>query len=143
MSSDKEIIREYTNGELTVIWKSKSCIHAAECVHRLPQVYNPNEKPWIKAQNASTNELKSQIEACPSGALTYRMNNNINKRKEMENIKVEVLKNGPLIVHGTLEIVNAKGEKEVKEKTTAFCRCGVSQNKPYCDGAHKKAEFKG
>ncbi|RLD29166.1 MAG: hypothetical protein DRI75_04355 [Bacteroidetes bacterium] len=142
MNSEREIIKEYTNGEIIVIWKPKTCIHAAECVHRLPKVYNPDGKPWIKVENASTEELKDQIEACPSGALSYRMNNN-KKMKEMENIKVEVLENGPLIVHGTLEIVNANGEKELKENRAAFCRCGVSQNKPYCDGAHKKAEFKG
>jgi CDGSH-type Zn-finger protein len=56
---------------------------------------------------------------------------------------VEVLENGPLLVYGTLYITNSNGEKETKNKTTAFCRCGASLNKPYCDGAHRKAEFKG
>jgi uncharacterized Fe-S cluster protein YjdI len=143
MSSEKEIIKEYTNGELAVIWKPKTCIHAAECVHRLPQVYNPDLKPWIKAENASTDELIEQIKACPSGALSYRINNQKNN-KEMEiETKVEILENGPLLIHGVMEVTNSNGNKEKREKTTAFCRCGVSQNKPYCDGAHKKAEFKG
>lgn len=138
-----EIVKEYSNEEITVIWKPKACIHAAECVKRLPNVYNPNAKPWITINNAATEELMSQIEACPSGALSYRLNNNI-ENKEMEtNTKIDVLENGPLLVHGTVEITNSNGEKEIKEKRTAFCRCGVSQNKPYCDGAHKKAEFKG
>ena len=53
MEPQREIIKEYTNGDLTVIWKPKSCIHAAECVKRLPNVYDPNAKPWIKAENAS------------------------------------------------------------------------------------------
>ncbi len=57
--------------------------------------------------------------------------------------KVEVLENGPLVVHGTLEIISSRGEKKIRENKTAFCRCGVSQNKPYCDGAHRNAEFKG
>lgn len=57
--------------------------------------------------------------------------------------KVEILENGPLLIHGVMEVTNSNGNKEKREKTTAFCRCGVSQNKPYCDGAHKKAEFKG
>ncbi|VAV83545.1 hypothetical protein MNBD_BACTEROID02-69 [hydrothermal vent metagenome] len=143
MSISGEIIKEYSNGELTVIWKPKSCIHAAECVKQLPNVYNPNAKPWITINNATTDALKSQIDACPSGALTYKLNN-VEKSIKMEaTTKIDVLENGPLLVHGTMEVTNSNGEKEIKEKTTAFCRCGVSQNKPYCDGAHKKAEFKG
>lgn len=70
---DKEIVKEYSNGELTVVWKPAKCIHAAECVKALPEVYNPKEKPWIKAENASTQALKEQIAKCPSGALSYRL----------------------------------------------------------------------
>lgn len=66
-----EIIKNYDNGELTVVWKPAKCIHAAECVKALPKVYNPKEKPWIKIENASSDELKAQIAKCPSGALSY------------------------------------------------------------------------
>lgn len=69
-----EIKKEYSNGELTVVWKPQSCIHAAECVKALPNVYRPKEKPWIQIENATTEELKSQINKCPSGALSFRMN---------------------------------------------------------------------
>jgi uncharacterized Fe-S cluster protein YjdI len=40
----------------------------------LPQVYNPKDRPWIKVENATTQELKDQIEQCPSGALSYKIN---------------------------------------------------------------------
>ena len=143
MSSDREIVKEYTNGELTIIWKPKTCIHAKECVKRLPQVYHQFERPWIKIENASTDELKSQIEACPSGALSYKMDNEEDKEEVHLETRIEALENGPLLVYGTLHITNSNGEKEIKNKTTAFCRCGVSQNKPYCDGAHKKSGFQG
>ena len=69
-----EIKKEYKNREITVVWKPKACIHAAECVKALPKVYNPKEKPWIKVENATTEELKSQIDKCPSGALSYDLN---------------------------------------------------------------------
>ncbi|KNB61571.1 (4Fe-4S)-binding protein [Chryseobacterium sp. Hurlbut01] len=65
---------EYTNGEITVIWKPKKCIHTAICVKSLPQVYNPKEKPWLKPENATSAELKNQIDLCPSGALSYQFN---------------------------------------------------------------------
>ena len=71
---DKDITKEYSNGELTIVWKPKACIHAAECVKALPKVYKPKAKPWITIENATTEELKIQIMKCPSGALSYYMN---------------------------------------------------------------------
>ncbi len=71
---EKEIVKNYSNGELTVVWKSNLCIHSGVCVRTLPKVYNTKERPWIKPENASTEELKAQINKCPSGALSYFMN---------------------------------------------------------------------
>ncbi|MBT8254859.1 MAG: hypothetical protein HKN00_09155 [Flavobacteriaceae bacterium] len=143
MSTTNEIIKEYSNGELTVIWKPKTCVHAGECVKRLPQVYRPDEKPWISVDNATTEQLKNQIDACPSGALTYRIEGEKTDDRETPDIKVAVMENGPLLVHGTITVSGIDGNEEQKKKTTAFCRCGASANKPYCDGAHKGVEFKG
>jgi uncharacterized Fe-S cluster protein YjdI len=140
---NREIVKEYSNGEITILWKPKICIHAAECVKRLPNVYKPKEKPWITIENATTEELKVQVEACPSGALSYRMNNADDKEEMHTQTVVEVMENGPLLVYGTLHITNSDGIKEIKNKTTAFCRCGVSANKPYCDGKHREIDFKG
>ncbi len=141
---EREIVKEYTNGELTVVWKPKKCIHSAVCVNTLPEVYDPDAKPWIQPENASTDALKSQIDKCPSGALTYYMNNEGPKAEEPSaETKVEVIANGPLMVYGTLEVTDANGNSEEKKRATAFCRCGVSNNKPYCDGSHNDANFVG
>lgn len=71
---EKKNIKEYSNGEITIIWQPNLCTHAAQCVKRLPKVYNPKEKPWIKIENATSEELKNQINHCPSGALSYKIN---------------------------------------------------------------------
>ena len=64
---------EYTNGELTIVWKPKKCIHSGNCVRGLPQVFDPRARPWIKIENASTEELAEAVARCPSGALScYR-----------------------------------------------------------------------
>lgn len=70
-----EKVIEYTNGELTIIWKPGLCEHAGICVRMLPNVYEPKERPWVKPENASTDQLIEQINTCPSGALTFKMNN--------------------------------------------------------------------
>lgn len=134
--------KEYSNGEVTVIWKPEICIHSGICVKGLGDVFNPKETPWIKIDAATTSAIVKQVKACPSGALGYKMNGENNKETETLNTKVDVLENGPLLVYGTLEVTHSDGSKEVKNKTTAFCRCGVSENKPYCDGSHTEANFK-
>lgn len=141
MSEQREIVKEYSNGEMAIIWKPKTCIHAAECVKRLPNVYKPKEKPWIQIENATTEQLKEQILACPSGALSFRMLNEEQKEKVSVETKVEALENGPLLVHGYLEVKNSNGHTEAKKRVTAFCRCGASNNKPYCDGEHNNINF--
>lgn len=59
------------------------------------------------------------------------------------NCKVDVLKNGPLLLKGPVSI-NYNGKEEVLDREKVFlCRCGQSSNKPYCDGTHKKIGFEG
>lgn len=71
MDINKKI--EYSNDELTIVWQPSLCRHASVCVKMLPQVYNPQERPWIKIENATTEQLMAQVHACPSGALSYRL----------------------------------------------------------------------
>ena len=64
---------EYSNGELTIVWQPELCRHAGICVKTLPNVYHPQERPWIKMENATTEEPIAQIKMCPSGALSYKL----------------------------------------------------------------------
>jgi uncharacterized Fe-S cluster protein YjdI len=139
----KEIIKEYSNEDITVVWKPKTCIHSKKCWKELLQVFNPQNRPWIHMEGANTERIKKQVEACPSGALSYRSNKADDPQEVHLETKVEALENGPLLVYGTLNITNSDGTTDKRNKTTAFCRCGASQNKPYCDGAHIQAGFRG
>ena len=136
--------REYSNDEVTVVWEARKCVHSGICANGLPVVFRPKVRPWVRISAAATDAIISQVKHCPSGALTYYMNN---EKVDIEagtiETKVEVLENGPLLVYGTLNVTYKDGSSETKNKTTAFCRCGASNNKPFCDGAHVKASFKG
>ncbi|SKB62541.1 Uncharacterized Fe-S cluster protein YjdI [Soonwooa buanensis] len=69
--------KRYTNNkDITVLWTPSKCKHAGVCVKSLPQVYDPKAKPWIKPENATKEELIAQINACPSGALAYVIEDN-------------------------------------------------------------------
>lgn len=139
-----EIIKKYSNGEVTVVWEPSKCIHSAICFRGLPQVFDPRKRPWVTAENGQTKEIITQIKACPSAALTYFMNDEANQEdQESINTMVEVLENGPLLIYGNLKVKDKAGNESLKSQTTAFCRCGASQNKPYCDGSHVKVAFEG
>ncbi len=141
---EKEIIKEYSNGELTIVWKPQKCIHAGECVKALPEVYKPKEKPWINAKDAKTQDLINQINKCPSGALSYYIPNETKASSEAATtVKVNVSKNGPILISGECELIAPDGSSQILNKNTALCRCGASKNKPYCDGSHKTIAFIG
>ena len=139
--AEREIIKKYQNGDLTVVWKPQLCIHAKTCVKTLPEVYDPNGKPWIKAENASIDALKAQIAKCPSKALSYEMDGENELDSTIQETKIQVMANGPILVHGDLEVTGTDGAVVKKSPTTAFCRCGASNNKPYCDGTHNSIGF--
>ena len=69
--------KKYSNGEMTVVWKPKVCIHSTLCWKGLIEVFNPRERPWIKMDGATTERIIEQVKKCPSGALSYFMNDEI------------------------------------------------------------------
>lgn len=141
---ERDITKKYTNGEVTIVWKPNLCIHSKICWTELREVFDPFVKPWIKPEAAETERIIAQVKKCPSGALSYYMN----RDAEGESVQVdaetivEPSKDGPLLVYGNVTIKDSTGTLTKKANVTAFCRCGASNNKPFCDGSHRKIEFK-
>ena len=137
-------IKEYESDELTVVWEAEKCIHSEKCFKGLSNVFDPNARPWINVNGADDQTIKKQIDACPSGALSYKLHNEAAHGGEIQEEQiVEVIADGPLMVYGNIKVKHPDGTGSSKNRVTAFCRCGASENKPYCDGSHKKIEFKG
>lgn len=128
--------KTYNNGEVTVVWKPTLCIHSEKCVKGLPEVFKPKSKPWIQVEGAGSEALVAQVRQCPSGALTI-----LGDETEPEvALKMKVASGGPLLVQGTVKVIHPDGTEE-ERKNPALCRCGLSSNKPYCDGSHKASDF--
>lgn len=62
----------------------------------------------------------------------------------MADTKIQVMDNGPIVVTGSFEVLDAAGNVFTLDKagTAALCRCGQSKEKPFCDGAHRTCGFK-
>jgi CDGSH-type Zn-finger protein len=55
----------------------------------------------------------------------------------MSKTKITVRDNGSLLVQGDFELVDAEGNAIETKPAVSLCRCGLSDNKPFCDGSHK------
>ncbi len=63
--------KRYAGDAIAVTFEAQRCIHAAECVRRLPAVFERNRRPWILPDAAAAAEVAAVIERCPTGALHY------------------------------------------------------------------------
>lgn len=142
----EENIKKYTRDGITVLWKPDLCIHSTKCWKGLVQVFNPRSRPWVNMEGAPVSSIIEQVAQCPSGALSYIKTTTETESATGTEIEtttsVEVMKNGPLMVYGNLKVKDSKGNEQMKSKVTAFCRCGASANKPFCDGSHMRIGFK-
>ena len=139
----REITKKYINGEVIVIWKPSICIHSAICFNGLPTVFYPRKKPWVNPEGSDSTSIIEQVKKCPSGALSFVIKKeNVESSVESKEGVIEVSPNGPLLVYGNITIKDSRIDTAFRENVTAFCRCGASSNKPYCDGSHKKTSFR-
>lgn len=140
--------KEYSNNEVTVVWKPDLCIHSKKCWKELGSVFDPRVRPWIKMAGSDTDSIIAQVKICPSGALQYYMNAEqppapppVQEEITQQDTRIEVTVGGPYLVKSRCMIVHADGTEEVKDAVVALCRCGASQKKPYCDGSHVNVQM--
>jgi CDGSH-type Zn-finger protein len=139
----KDKRKNYAGKEITIHDNRKICSHAAECVNNLPSVFKFNARPWINPDEAEILQIINTIKKCPSGALSYSIDGveyrDQNERKPM----VTVSKDGPYLITGGIDLIGNDiqfAEGFSKEHYT-LCRCGASNNKPFCDGMHRTINF--
>lgn len=132
-------LHRYESEAIVVTYDPKRCIHAAACVHGLPGVFDKDRRPWIDPSQGSPDEVVEVVSRCPTGTLTYeRKDGGAGEAPPKENIAT-LAQDGPVYILGDIEI---KTPTDVQQETrVALCRCGASQNKPFCDNSHVEAGF--
>ena len=138
--------KTYSNADITVTWKPELCIHSEKCFHRLGAVFDPNRRPWIDMSAADTADIKATVDKCPSGALSWSPAGGEAAAKAeaaAPAVIVELLADGPLLVKSAHTLNLSDGTTKQRAGATAYCRCGQSNRKPFCDGSHSRVGFKG
>jgi uncharacterized Fe-S cluster protein YjdI len=167
MERDKTVSdeRKYSNGEITVFWKSSACIHASYCYRDLIEVFDPSRRPWVDMKGSSTEKIIETVNLCPTEALSWKWNedarnanigadqyNHIKFRRpelmesesgvpEQSPVSVKIMPDGPLVIKGNFTFINGGNTKEMKDAILSVCRCGTSDHQPFCDGRHRKTGF--
>ena len=132
--------RDYVGKSITIHDNRGVCAHAGVCTESLSSVWRLGVKPWIDPDGAGAEAIIETIEACPSGALSYTINDE--EHRDWDNsAAIKLAKNGPYMVTGGIKLESTEfGEGNSNEHFT-LCRCGASKNKPFCDGSHYDAGF--
>ena len=134
--------REYRTGEIVVYWEPKFCMHSARCLMSLPEVFDASARPWVAVDAASADDIAKVVLTCPSGALHFERLDGGPQEAPDEPTTIRAARNGPLFQRGRISVTNDAGEVIREDTRVALCRCGGSENKPFCDGTHRHNGFR-
>jgi CDGSH-type Zn-finger protein len=140
----------YVGQQVTIFDNRGICQHSGFCTDRLSNVFHQGEGPFVTPSGGRMDEVIRAVRDCPSGALSYA----IDDREAREQVDhgdkrkpaIEVSKDGPYRLVGGITLLNAEGQEEPRNQGAsrehcALCRCGQSQNKPFCSGMHWYVDF--
>jgi CDGSH-type Zn-finger protein/uncharacterized Fe-S cluster protein YjdI len=123
--------------DLSIHFEARRCIHSRHCVLDAPSVFKANTPgEWIFPDTVSAEALVGVAHNCPSGAIRYVRHDGGAAEAAPAVNQLRIRENGPYAVHADLLIA---GQPDGYRAT--LCRCGLSQNKPWCDGSHGPAGF--
>jgi CDGSH-type Zn-finger protein/truncated hemoglobin YjbI len=140
----------YPGQQVTIHDNRGVCQHSGYCTDRLSTVFRLKSEPFVAPSGGRMDEIIRAVRDCPSGALSYGIDGH-EARAETDHggtrePAVEVTKDGPYRVTGGLPLTDADGDDEPRGEGAsrehyALCRCGHSQNKPFCSGMHWYVDF--
>jgi uncharacterized Fe-S cluster protein YjdI len=139
-------LQVYETAEIQVSFDPARCIHSAECVRALPEVFDPRERRWVRPENAAADAVAAAVARCPTGALhAVRRAAPVGAPDAAAGtdaaVVIRLADHGPLLVRGPVRILDSAGELVAEDTRVALCRCGRSGNAPFCDGSHARAGF--
>jgi CDGSH-type Zn-finger protein/uncharacterized Fe-S cluster protein YjdI len=123
--------------DITLRFNGSRCIHSRHCVLGAPSVFLANVKgPWLHPETVTVEACASIAHDCPSGAITYERHDGGPQEAPPAVNVLSIRENGPYAVHAAMAL---DGQGNIFRAT--LCRCGKSQNKPFCDNSHRDAGF--
>lgn len=128
------------DGRITVHDNRGLCAHSGRCTDNLTSVFRLGTEPWIDADGATAEEVAAVVDLCPSGALSYTLDGTEHVDRG-GSPSIGFAPAGPYVITGGLELVDVEMPEGSTTDHCTLCRCGASQNKPFCSGKHWDVDF--
>ena len=128
-------VKLFKGKHIDVHYNRLLCSHAGECGSRLKSVFDTQRDPWIEPDNASADDIRDVVGACPSGALSWSEPGGSPQHITPEAPGITIERDGPYRVTDIPLASGVQAEGSCPNKYV-LCRCGASKNKPFCDGSH-------
>ena len=103
-------------------------------------VFHNREASFVEPDGASVAEIIDIVNQCPSGALSYTLDDDSETRLIGE-ASISIAANGPYVLKGKVVLLDIDKGAGASESSCSLCRCGASKNKPFCDGSHWDINF--
>jgi len=138
----------YRGVAVTVADNRGTCQHSGLCTDRLPNVFRAGQEPFVAPSGARMDDIVSAVRNCPSGALGLSADAEAETGRDgTREPAIEVSQDGPYRITGGIALTDADGTGVARNQGAsrehyALCRCGHSQNKPFCSGMHWYVGFK-
>lgn len=140
--ADEQDIHTYPGEAIDVSWDRRLCIHVGECGRAEGELFVGGRQPWCEPNLAGSADDAAEVcQRCPSGALSYGRKDGGAVETAPGRNQVVIANDGPLYLTGTLDIDGATDDMSGVRFRAALCRCGASNNKPFCDNAHREVRF--
>jgi CDGSH-type Zn-finger protein/truncated hemoglobin YjbI len=141
----------HRGAQVTIFDNRGICQHSGFCTDRLPTVFRAGAEPFVAPSGGRMDEIVRVVRDCPSGALSLAFDGT--EARDLADWHggrqpaVEVSLDGPYRVTGGIPLADAAGEEIQRASGSsrehyALCRCGHSQNKPFCSGMHWYVQFR-
>ena len=142
--SNKKEPEYYEGQNITIVFDRYLCMGAGFC-GELEAVFGTHDAPIYEPDAAPVEAIIETIRRCPSGALSYIVDNVHHTDWFQGTEQIVVEKNGPLHIQGAITLIDDQGSDKLLPMADHFslCRCGGSTKKPICDGSHKDNGFTG
>jgi CDGSH-type Zn-finger protein/truncated hemoglobin YjbI/ferredoxin len=138
----------YTGLGVTVADNRGTCAHSGFCTDRVPSVFRTDKEPFVAPAGGRVDEILRAARDCPSGALSATTDDGdpVGRSDSPREPAIEISKDGPYRVTGSIELLDRDRRPEPRNDGASLehyslCRCGKSQNKPFCSGMHWYADF--